>query len=79
MSASGGEKVIALITFVLIGIPTGLCSTIASPFVIGEFFSLRLAAGAEAFVSALLLLLVWLLGFAIAFVVIRWLARTFSA
>ena len=68
-----------IILFVLIGVPTGLCSTLASPFVLGEFFSLQFLANSEAFMSALMLLLVWLLGFAIAFFLLRWLTHVFRA
>jgi hypothetical protein len=75
MSASRSERIIALIMFVLIGLPTGLCSALASPFIIGMF---RLGGGPEAFVSGFMLLLIWLLGFAIAYFLFRWLVRAFS-
>ena len=79
MSGSGGEKTLAVITFLLIGVPTGLCSTLASPFIIGSLFSLRSIEGPEDLVSAFMLGLVWLLGFAIAFFLLRWLTHTFAA
>lgn len=79
MSGSAGDKIGVIVLFVLIGVPTGLSSTLASPFILGEFFSLRFLADAEAFLSAFMLLLVWLLGFAIAFFLLRWLTHTFAA
>jgi hypothetical protein len=79
MSGSTGDKIGVIVLFLLIGVPTGLCSTLASPFILSEFFSLRFLADSEAFMSALMLLLVWLLGFAIAFFLLRWLNHVFRA
>ena len=79
MSGSTGDRIDVIILFFLVGVPTGLCSTFASPLILSELFSLRFLADSEAFLSAFMLLLVWLLGFAIAFFLLRWLTHVFRA
>ena len=78
MSASTGQKVVVVVAFILLGVPTGLCSIISTPFVIAAFVDAFKGGGWDAFTSSFTLVVPWLVGFAIAYLLIRQLTWTFG-
>jgi hypothetical protein len=76
VSASTAEKALAVIAFILVGIPTGLCSILSTPFLFGVLGGA--VRDREAVMPFLLLYAVpWLVGFAIAYALMRWLRWAF--
>jgi len=77
MSASTGQKIAVVVAFIVLGIPTGLCSIASAPFIIAGFVEAFRGEGG-AFTSTLSMAVPWLVGFAIAYVLIRQIRWTFS-
>jgi hypothetical protein len=77
MSASTGQKVAVVIAFILLGVPTGLCSILSTPFIIAGFLEVVKGRGLEVFVLNLSFAAVWLVGLAISSVLILQLRVTF--
>jgi hypothetical protein len=78
MSASTAQKVVVVVAFILVGVPTGLCSIASTPIIIAGFFEVLKGGGWEAFVFNLYFVIFWLVGFAIAYLLIRQLRSTFG-
>jgi hypothetical protein len=78
MSASAAQKVVVVVAFILVGVPTGLCSIVSTPLIIAGFLEVLKGGGWEAFVLNLNLVILWLVGLAIAYLLIRQLRSTFG-
>ena len=78
MSASTGQKIAVVVAFILLGVPTGLCSILSTPLIIAGFLDVFKGGGWEAFVSGLIFTVPWLVGFAIAYLLVLQLRVTFS-
>ena len=77
MSASTGVKIVAVLAFLVIGLPAGLCTLGAVPSMIAMFFmendiNLALRAAAALVVPSLFF-------GAIFYLLLRWVIRAFSA
>ena len=79
MSASTGQKAAVVIAFILLGVPTGLCSLFSTPLIVAGCVEVLTGGGWEAFVYGLILSVPWVVGFAIAYLLMRQLRVTFSA
>jgi hypothetical protein len=77
MSASTGQKIAVVVAFIVLGVPTGLCSIVSTPFIIAGFVEVFRGEGG-AFTNALSMAVPWLVGFAIAYALIRQIRWTFS-
>jgi len=78
VSASTGQKIAVVAAFILLGVPTGLCSVLSTPLIIAGFLDVFKGGGWDAFVYGLILTVPWLVGFAIAYVLILQLRSTFG-
>ena len=74
MSASTGEKIIAVLSFVVIGLPAGLCSIVFSFGLLSRLAS----APVEDIPKIIILMSVpWLISVAVAVFLLWWVVRSF--
>jgi len=76
MSASTGVKVLAVLAFVVIGLPAGLCTLGSAPMMIAVFFIEP--DKQQAALAASSMLISTLIFGAIFYLLLRWVIRVFS-
>ena len=77
MSASTGQKIAVVAAFILLGVPTGLCSILSTPFIIAGLLEVVKGGGLEAFVLNITFVVLWLVGLAIAALLILQIRMSF--